>query len=630
MIKMFSKTCSIFVLLITMSTILPGCQQSVGVRLSEDKTFVQFKPVKGFLPEQRNLRKWDAPVVADLDSDGYPDLLLNDHGFSIKILWNDAGVFSAPYDLIVGDAHGISVADFNEDGDIDIIISRGGGSGSNARNAAIFSITKSREVRRVPDFQVPLATMRGRTVKFTDINNDGAVDLLNFAFPSLDKKGQSENYIYKNEMGQLTLQGSLPRSFRDGQKVLLTDFNNDSIVDLVMYGHQKIKLFQGDQDFTFNDVTNELLNEPIAFVTAVLHLDYDNDGDLDLYLTRGKPFYKGQTFYNPNSEVFSFYSKRGLFDFKLEGVGDILQLENIQSQWPHKGVYLGESGYEYQFPGETHSGRDIRLVNSDVLGFPEKRDKKGMYIGYVGNGDWRLAGNIWSPITAVVRGVPEFQSSRDEKGLQDILLENNNGVFVNSSDKAKLTSVVHTAGGASGDVNNDGFEDIVVVQRGNMVSPIGIQIYLNQQNGTFKKVKNQKVNANDLGAMGLGVQLFDFNLDGNVDILAGNERGKWHLFHNRGLVDAQAILFRIGRSMERQASPLGAKVELNGCDVRQSRIVGSTAAAYSMDYNNLVHFGLGDCRTDLDVEVIWSNGETLKQRVSADQKIVVLGKLYTN
>ena len=30
-------------------------------------------------------------------------------------------------------------------------------------------------------------------------------------------------------------------------------------------------------------------------------------------------------------------------------------------------VRLGESGYEYEFPGETHSGKDIRLVNSDCL-----------------------------------------------------------------------------------------------------------------------------------------------------------------------------------------------------------------------------------------------------------------------
>ena len=74
-----------------------------------------------------NLRKWDVGTVVDLDQDGFPDLLLNDHGFSLKVLWNNNGRFAKPYDLIMGDMHGVSAGDFDKDGNVEIAVSRGGG-----------------------------------------------------------------------------------------------------------------------------------------------------------------------------------------------------------------------------------------------------------------------------------------------------------------------------------------------------------------------------------------------------------------------------------------------------------------------------------------------------------------------
>ena len=95
-----------------------------------------FKEVsKEFPRQEKNLRKWDAPVVADLDKDGYPDLLINDHGFGIQVQWNNKGKFAKPFDIIMGDLHGLSVGDFDNDGHLEVIMSRGGGSGSNARNS---------------------------------------------------------------------------------------------------------------------------------------------------------------------------------------------------------------------------------------------------------------------------------------------------------------------------------------------------------------------------------------------------------------------------------------------------------------------------------------------------------------
>ena len=197
-----------------------------------------------------------------------------------------------PYDIIMGDLHGVTVGDFDFDGNIEVVISRGGGSGSNARNSKVFRVDKQRNFSALADFKVPLELMRGRTVKFVDGDNDGDLDLLNFAFPDKDKKGKSENYIYQNDgQGQLILSSGLPPSQRDGQKTLLTDFNNDNIADILLYGHGKVKAYQGKWRSYFSG-SNECYTSLLIIeeVTGIVEFDFDNDGDFDLFFTRGKEF----------------------------------------------------------------------------------------------------------------------------------------------------------------------------------------------------------------------------------------------------------------------------------------------------------------------------------------------------
>ena len=196
---------------------------------------------KAFPTSEKDLRKWDAPIVADLDQDGNPDILLNDHGFSVQVMWNDNGRFGKPIDIIMGDMHGIAVGNIDADENLELILSRGGGSGSNAHNSKLYKVTKKREFLPQGNFDVPLKLMRGRTVKFFDGDNDGDLDLLNFAFPENGNTDESENYIYANNgSGQLVLHGLLPAVKQDGQKTLIFDVNNDRIQDLLVYRRLKM------------------------------------------------------------------------------------------------------------------------------------------------------------------------------------------------------------------------------------------------------------------------------------------------------------------------------------------------------------------------------------------------------
>ena len=586
---------------------------------------------KDFPRQDKNLRKWDAPVVADLDQDGYLDLLINDHGFGIQVCWNNKGKFAKPYDIIMGDLHGVSAGDFDQDGNIEVIMSRGGGSGTNARNSKMYRI-KGRKFIELPDFNTPLAFMRGRTVQFVDLNNDGYLDLLNFAFPGKEKKGESENYVYLNDTkGELIRHSTLPASKVNGQKSLITDFNSDGVFDIVMYGDKNVKIYKGHGDFTFTEVSKDVLPYPINNVNGVVEIDVDNDGDLDLFFNRGLEFEKGESFYDKLTETWGFFTKRGKFQFEDLETGDVLNIENFQSQWPNNDTYyIGEASYDYDFKGETHSGKDIRFVNSNALGFPDNADynaKRGYYIGYVGNKKWRLAGYLFAPSTGIVRGVKDYPDVIHPKGLNDILLENIGKKFKDATKKFKLYNEAHTVASTVADFDNNGFQDLLVIKRGDLIHENESLIYLNQGDTGFTPLQNHNVISTELGAIGMAVENIDYNQDGKVDVVIGNERGKWHLFKNE-LEDAKRnsyLTVEVGSSTTGKATALGALVTLSSCGNSQVRRIGATGAQYSLSFNNFVHFGLGNCEKTIKIKVEYTNGEVIEQTVKSTNTKVAIG-----
>jgi len=573
-----------------------------------DKESIFFEPVINHLPlKNSNLRKWDVATVTDLDQDGFPDLLLNDHGFSLKVLWNNNGRFAKPYDLIMGDMHGISAGDFDKDGSVEIAVSRGGGAGSNARNTKLFRIGKDRSISAMSELDNPLPFMRGRTVKLVDLNQDGWLDLLNFAFPSREMKGKRESYVFKNTQdGQFSEVTRLPVVKGDGQKTLVTDFNNDGLPDLIIYGNDKARAYQASKAFDYNDVTDKVFPSPLLDVTSINEIDFDNDGDFDLFITRSVEYQPGQTFYNKSQQLMGYYWLRGAHKFPPFKAGPVIEFINFQSQWPTKDLFIGESAYPYAFEGETHIGRDVRLVNSDALGFPDSLDKKGAYIGYIGNDLWQFATATFSISTGVIKGVKAFQEMAAPDALNDILLENIGEKFEDASQRLGIDYHANTVASAVADINNDGYGDLVIAQKGDLIHPNSALVFTNEKGKKFKQITSHGVTSTELGALGLGIEALDYDLDGHIDMLVGNDRGKWHLFHNTA---SQNNFFGIyvPSSPKANGNATGAIVEVLACGTLQKKKVGQTSAAYSSSANNALHFGLGDCDEPVTVTITWSD-----------------------
>ncbi len=185
-----------------------------------------FSEADGVIPlEDRSRRKWDSPVIADLDQDGHLDLLLTEHGYYARLFWNNGGTFSDPYDVIMGDTHGVGAGDYDQDGRMDLIISRGGGDGSNPRNPVAFQVNRDRSIEGGEEF-AHFERTRGRAVKLVDSDNDGSLDLVLSAFP-LKSQIDGANHLYDNAgEGQFDFVCNLPHAQWMGFKVLVTDFTN--------------------------------------------------------------------------------------------------------------------------------------------------------------------------------------------------------------------------------------------------------------------------------------------------------------------------------------------------------------------------------------------------------------------
>jgi enediyne biosynthesis protein E4 len=130
----------------------------------------------------------------------------------------------------------------------------------------------------------------GCGVAFYDYDHDGWLDIFLLNGSRLEGVAQGTNRLYKNNRDgtftDVTDKAGLARAgWASG--VCIGDYNNDGLDDLfVTYWGQNI-LYRNNGDGTFTDVTREagLLDEKRRWGSGCTFLDYDRDGNLDLFVS---------------------------------------------------------------------------------------------------------------------------------------------------------------------------------------------------------------------------------------------------------------------------------------------------------------------------------------------------------
>jgi FG-GAP-like repeat len=221
--------------------------------------------------------------AADLDADGDLDIVLaNEFQPNTILLNNGSGVFtngtSGNLPQPGRDSEDVAIADFDNDGDLDLVFCSEDDVTLGFTNVHEFYLNNGTGDFTAAAFQLP--DSEANTVISADINNDSLPDLLfgNNGFNSV---------LINNGDGSFTAENDrIPPVNRTTQDLALADVDGDDDLDLFEGNENGNLLHLNDGTGHFSDVTATHLPQGLNIETRkVTFGDIDTDGDLDVFLS---------------------------------------------------------------------------------------------------------------------------------------------------------------------------------------------------------------------------------------------------------------------------------------------------------------------------------------------------------
>lgn len=304
---------------------------------------------------------------------------------------------------------------------------------------------------------------------------------------------------YCNEFVDVTNKANLTGA-EVNNGIAFVDYDNDGDLDLYVSADPIDLLYRNNGDGTFSEIATE---SGISFwgdgVGAAFG-DYDNDGDLDIYIP-------------VNDSADLFFQNDGNGTFK-----DITKNVRISNIGRARSASFGDfdrDGY-----------LDIYVVNEDMPNILYKNINGKFFndvaqkMGVADTGPGRCA--IWG----------DYDNDGDldlyvtNKGTPNILYRNEGNGFKDVTDFANVSADDESTGAAFADYDNDGYLDICV--GGNR----RVFLFRNNKNGTFTDMSEiaglQSSGTNCTPAFG------DFDNDGYLDLYLAVWKGKSVIYYNNG------------------------------------------------------------------------------------------------
>ena len=316
--------------------------------------------------------------------------------------------------------------------------------------------------------------------------------------------------------------------------VAVADIDLDGILDVATTGVDANKLYRGRGDGTFEDISEASLVGFAPVGAGALFLDFDNDGDSDLFFAGIGPQMLFENRFIPDGELqFWDISEQARVDRHAVGFSAIAGDVNADGL---PDIYVAS----YNRYGTVMPDSWVRAENGTPnLLFLNQGDGSFEEVGEA----WGVADARWSYAAGMI--------DIDEDGDQDIyvandfgenaLYRNDGGRFTDAADAFGLRDPGFGMGVAFGDYDNDGDFDLHVTNMsstaGNRIlkllypegHPIretltkqaaGNSLYANDGDGTFSDVTAELGGLS--GGWGFGGGFVDFDNDGREDIYAPN------------------------------------------------------------------------------------------------------------
>jgi len=227
----------------------------------------------------------------DYDNDGNPDLFVGVADQSINHLYHNEG--NGNFKLITSELQGDATSDaswidYDNDGYLDIYLtSQVNNKNILYHNNGLGGFTKVDTGIIVSDTDCAIS------LSWADFDNDGDLDLFasNFDFNSTS----AINRLYINHgNGYFTSMSSDAVILKDAANTTGAswgDYDNDGNLDLYVVNNQSAnELFHNNGDGTFEKIIIDPPEAAAAFSVGSTWGDFDNDGDLDLFTTNDRGF----------------------------------------------------------------------------------------------------------------------------------------------------------------------------------------------------------------------------------------------------------------------------------------------------------------------------------------------------
>ena len=410
-----------------------------------------------------------------------------------------------------------------------------------------------------------------------DMDRDGDEDLYVSGYDI--GKGEFLHFLMKNNMGRyqnIAREAGIRHNGTESEAIF-ADYDNDGFLDLYITRQGRNLLYGNVSEGVFQDVSaNAGVGDP-GNGNHVLFFDIDQEGDLDLLLA------------NQNST--KVYLNNGDKTFR-DITGDIAFGNN-------------ESGTRDAVFGDIDDDGDVDVFMIDENGvnqlFMNMRDRN--FTNVTGKSGLQNKGGSRKTAMGDYNndGFPDLFILGDEN-QPCLYMNQGDGTFTPDQSSGSVFSVLDATLGHDViffDFDNDGFIDILTVGESRLPDGRGIYLFHNENQGGFKDVSDLLPEGIQGGTQAV---VTDYNEDGDMDIFLAGIKGGIRLLRNDGgnanhHLKIQLVGIRTG-SGKNNYFGIGAKVEVRAGELYQMKTVTTPN----------VHFGLGSHEKVDVVRILWTNG----------------------
>lgn len=516
-------------------------------------------------------------AIGDVNNDDLPDVYMVGNTFGGRLYVNDGNlkfhqITNTSNTATDGFTHGVTMADVNQDGFLDIYLSRS--------MAAVDSMRANR-----------LLINKGNGT-FVDRAKEYGVDDMGFSthanFFDYDQDGDLDLYVLNHSIDYDLAMGVITKAQRKKNIAQLSEKEYMATVS---------KLYRNNGDQTFTDVTAAAGMKDVFFGLSATASDINNDGWLDLYCTSDfadkDHLYinnKNGTFTDVIHDAFGHISQNSMgsdiADMNNDGLLDIITLDMMAEDNYRNKQLKGNNPYDLfqmsmEYGYHCQVMRNCLQLNNGDGTFSEIGQLAG-----ISHTDWS-----WAPLFA------DF----DNDGKKDLFISN--GYFRDLTDMDYMNyesnEIIRKAGGKA-------YVENMKLLEGINSTPIQNYVYQNEGNFQFKK------RSDDWGlkekSFSNGAAYADLDLDGDLDLIVNNFGQASFLYRNNATEHkAENKYLSFTFEPKQHALVQGTKLTLFTDSGKQYQQLINNRG-YLSTMHQLLHFGLGKDNKVSKVEVEYPNG----------------------